>query len=65
MKILSSKEVQERTSLSRASLTRLIEAGTFPRGFIIEGASRRAWSEIAVNEWIQKQINNAKQESAQ
>jgi prophage regulatory protein len=50
-RILRIRTVLERTGLSRSTLYRRIESGTFPRQIKI--AERCAgWRESAVNEWL-------------
>ena len=51
VRFLSSKQVQERTSLSRTTLWRLEKEGLFPSR--IQVSPRRvAWSEAEVIEWL-------------
>jgi len=50
-RILRLKTVLERTGLSRSTLYRKIQAGTFPRQIAI--AERCAgWRESAINDWM-------------
>ncbi|WP_333573257.1 helix-turn-helix transcriptional regulator [Sphingomonas sp.] len=54
-RFLRLKEVLRRTSLSRATLYRKIQKGTFPKQVRI--ATRCAgWRESAVNEWMHNPI---------
>lgn len=54
-RFLRLKEVLRRTSLSRATLYRKIQKGTFPKQVRI--ATRCAgWRESAVNEWMNNPI---------
>lgn len=54
-RFLRLKEVLNRTSLSRATLYRKIQKGTFPRQVRI--ATRCAgWRESAINEWMHNPI---------
>lgn len=50
--ILGAKEVQRLTSLSRTTIWRKENDGTFPRRVSL-GAGRVGWLTSAVNEWIQ------------
>ena len=50
-KLLNSKAVQERTGLSRATLWRLENAGTFPKKKRIT-PGRVGWLESEIDEWI-------------
>ncbi len=51
VRFLSSKQVQERTSLSRTTLWRLEKEGLFPSR--IQVSPRRvAWSEAEVTDWL-------------
>lgn len=50
--ILDAKEVQRLTSLSRTTIWRKENDGTFPRRVSL-GAGRVGWLTSAVNEWIQ------------
>lgn len=57
------KEVVRRTSLSRATVYRLVHAGAFPRPVLIAGAPT-AWVEAEVVRWMQDCLasrNNARQ----
>ena len=55
-KLLNSKAVQERTGLSRATLWRLENAGTFPKKKRIT-PGRVGWLESEIDEWIKKRIS--------
>ncbi len=50
-RILRIKTVLERTGLSRSTLYRKIEGGTFPKQVRI-AARCAGWRESAVNEWL-------------
>lgn len=50
-RILRLTSVLERTGLSRATLYRKVQAGTFPRQVRI-AARCMGWRESAVNEWL-------------
>lgn len=50
-RILRLSSVLDRTGLSRSTLYRKIEAGTFPRQIRI-AARCAGWRESAVNEWL-------------
>ena len=53
VKLLSTKQVQELTSLSRTTLWRLESKGLFPSR--IQVSPRRvAWSEKEVSDWIEE-----------
>jgi prophage regulatory protein len=52
-RLLPMTEVQTRTSLSRASLWRLIRAGRFPSGISLGVGTRIAWREADVSAWIE------------
>jgi prophage regulatory protein len=53
--LISAKEVCARTSLSRASLYRLMTDGSFPRPVPLHGV-RKAWVESEVDVWIASRI---------
>ncbi|MCD8512877.1 MAG: AlpA family transcriptional regulator [Nitrincola sp.] len=57
MKFLRLPEVVNATGLSRSSLYRLIEDGTFPSSIRIGGRSV-AWCDEEVNAWIEERIRN-------
>jgi prophage regulatory protein len=50
-RLISGREVQARTTLSRASLWRLVRDGHFPPPARL-GGNRRAWREADVTNWI-------------
>jgi len=50
-RLISSKEVCRRTSLSRASLYRLIAQNAFPKPVALHGA-RKAWVEPEIDAWM-------------
>jgi prophage regulatory protein len=54
-RLISSKEVCRRTSLSRASLYRLIAQNAFPKSVALHGA-RKAWVEPEIDAWIRARI---------
>lgn len=54
-RILRLTSVLERTGLSRATLYRKVQAGTFPRQVRI-AARCMGWRESAVNEWLRNPI---------
>src|SRR3546814_5074612 len=57
-RILRLNTVLDRTGLSRSTLYRKVQAGTFPKQIRI--AERCAgWRESAVNEWMRNQIGRA------
>lgn len=55
-RLLASREVQHRTSLSRATIWRKVRAGEFPRPITL-GGNRVAWLETAVNAWILDRVS--------
>lgn len=50
-RLISGREVQARTSLSRATIWRRVRAGLFPRPVSL-GTNRIAWVEDSVSAWI-------------
>lgn len=54
-RLIASREVRARTSLSRATIWRRVRAGEFPPPVRI-GSSRIAWRESEVNAWIEAQM---------
>jgi prophage regulatory protein len=63
-RMLRLTSVLERTGLSRATLYRKVQAGTFPRQVRI-AARCMGWRESAVNEWLRNpmfwSVNDANQ----
>jgi len=55
VRLIASKEVCRRTSLSRASLYRLMSDGGFPRPVPLHGV-RKAWIESEIDAWIASRI---------
>jgi prophage regulatory protein len=55
LRFLSVKEVVRRTSLSRATVYRLVQAGTFPHPVTLTGA-RSAWVETEITAWMQSRL---------
>lgn len=53
--LISPKEACKRTSLTRPTLDRLIEEGTFPKPIRIS-ERRIAFDEAAIEEWMQSKI---------
>lgn len=49
------KEVVKRTSLSRATVYRLVQAGAFPLPVSLTGA-RSAWVETEITAWMQSRL---------
>ena len=49
------KTVQERTSLSRATIYRQMQKGIFPKQVSI-GDMRRGWRESDINKWMEDPI---------
>lgn len=54
-RLLSIEDVKKRTSLCRASIYRMVKAGTFPPALPINGR-RMGWVEQEVNAWINSRI---------
>ena len=52
MKLVKIQAVLERCAVSRATLYRMIEKGSFPRQKSLTGGRAVAWLESEVNEWI-------------
>lgn len=63
-RILRLTSVLERTGLSRATLYRKVQAGTFPRQVRI-AARCIGWPESAVNEWLRNPMFWSVQEANQ
>jgi prophage regulatory protein len=61
--LISGKEVCRRTSLSRASLYRLMSDGSFPRPVPLHGV-RKAWIESEIDAWIASRIAARNMEAA-
>lgn len=59
-RFLKISDVIRETSLSRATIYRLIAAGTFPSPIRV-GAQRVAWSDGAVQSWKIQQASHAQQ----
>ena len=55
MRILSAKEVAEKTSFSTGHLRRLAKENKFPKPVQIS-ANRSGWLEEDVNKWIESRI---------
>lgn len=56
-RLISAREVQSRTSLSRTSLWRLVRKGEFPAPARL-GGNRIAWLESSVSAWIAQQFDD-------
>lgn len=54
------KEVVKRTSLSRATVYRLVQAGAFPLPVSLTGA-RSAWVETEIIAWMQSRLASRNQ----
>nr|WP_246499999.1 AlpA family transcriptional regulator [Azospirillum soli] len=54
-RLLAVKQVQDRTTLSRATIYRLERDGKFPR-LVSLGAGRVAWLESEVEGWVTAQV---------
>ncbi|WP_299198026.1 AlpA family transcriptional regulator [uncultured Amphritea sp.] len=63
MRLLRLPEVQKATALSRSSIYRLMEAGTFPDSIQLSARSI-AWVEEEVQNWIQQRIDERESSSA-
>jgi prophage regulatory protein len=61
--LISAKEVCRRTSLSRASLYRLMADDAFPKPVALHGV-RKAWVESEVDAWIASRIADRNVEGA-
>jgi prophage regulatory protein len=61
--LISSKEVCRRTSLSRASLYRLMAQNAFPKPVALHGI-RKAWIESEIDAWISARIASRNGEAA-
>jgi prophage regulatory protein len=55
VRLIAAKEVCLRTSLSRASLYRLVAQGVFPKPVALHGV-RKAWIESEVSAWLASRI---------
>lgn len=55
LRFLPVKEVVRRTSLSRATIYRLVQAGEFPPPVVLTGA-RSAWVEAEIASWMQARL---------
>ena len=62
-RLIACKEVCRRTSLSRASLCRLMAQDAFPKSVVLHGA-RKAWVESDVDAWIATRIAAPNTEAA-
>ena len=60
--LLTIKQVIERTTLSKATIYRLIKKGAFPRGKkLIPDCERIVrWESTEVDNWIEKSYNGSK-----
>lgn len=63
LRFLPVKEVVRRTSLSRATVYRLVQSGEFPRPVSLTGA-RAAWVEAEVAAWMQSRLASRDQSMA-
>jgi len=61
--LISAKEVCRRTSLSRASLYRLMAQGAFPKPVPLHGV-RKAWVEAEIDAWVVARITARNGEAA-
>ena len=64
MKILRNPEVRDRTGLSRSTVYRLIEEGSFPRQVKL-GARSAGWIESEVDAWLERRIQESRQDTAE
>ena len=51
-KVLGAAEVFEKTSLSRRTVHRLLQAGQFPAPFNLPGLRKRLWLEAAIDQYL-------------
>ncbi|MBD3652364.1 AlpA family transcriptional regulator [Kangiella sp.] len=58
--ILRLNEVIVKTKLSRSTIYRFVNEGTFPKPISL-GARAVGWSEQQINEWIEQKIQEANQ----
>lgn len=56
MRLLSKKQLKEKVVYSIQHITRLEQAGRFPKRVRL-GENRVAWLESEVDEWIQQRLN--------
>lgn len=57
MRILKLEEVKKMTGLSRSSIYRFIEEGTFPKQINI-GIRATGWISMDIENWIKSKCNN-------
>lgn len=50
--VLSMKEVVERLGMSRSTVNRMVEEGTFPRPMKL-GARKIGWRAATISEWLE------------
>lgn len=53
--ILSRKQVQERTRLSRSTIYLRVAQGTFPKSISL-GARAVGWVDAEIDEWLRSQV---------
>ncbi|AXX46524.1 DNA-binding protein [Acinetobacter baumannii] len=58
-RLISRKQVEQITSLSRSSIYLLMSQGRFPKPIQI-GDQRVAWVIDEINEWVEDRIQNAR-----
>jgi prophage regulatory protein len=62
-RILRLPEVMTRTGLSRSTIYLRISQGNFPKPVSL-GARAVGWIEVEIQEWLQRQIEASRRESA-
>jgi prophage regulatory protein len=50
-RIFSMADLESRLGLSRATITRMVDAGTFPKPLKL-GARRIGWRDTTIDEWL-------------
>jgi prophage regulatory protein len=62
IRFISPTEVENRTSLSRRSITRKVADGQFPKPIAIVGGTRIAFVEAEIDSWIADQVARARRD---
>ncbi len=57
--LITLHDVMKMTAMSKTTIYKLIQRGEFPKNIRIQGTSSSRWSNNAVNEWVQKQLEGA------
>lgn len=55
MDLINIHKVEEMTTLSRATIYRMIKGKTFPEGKLIT-ANRRVWNKKEIDHWIEQRM---------